>query len=86
MYGIKQAGIVAHKALIHHLAPFGYHPARHTPRIWQHETRDTIFILVVDDFAIKYKSLENAKHLLNALQAKYTISEDWEGKLYIGTT
>ena len=43
MYGVKQAGIIAHKALIHHLAPFGYHPARNTPGLWQHETRDTIF-------------------------------------------
>ena len=29
---------------------------------------------------------ENAKHLLNALQAKYTISEDWEAKIYTGIT
>ena len=84
MYGLKQAGSRAQKSLIHHLAPFGYHPARHTPGIWQYENRDTIFTLVVDDFAIKYTSLKNAKHLLNALQAKYTISEDWEAKLYIG--
>ena len=83
MYRLKQAGIIAHKALIQHLAPFGYHPARHTPGLWQHETRDTIFTLVVDDFTIKYTSLKNAKHLLNALQEKYTISEDWEEKLYI---
>ena len=84
MYGLKQAGIITQKALIHHLSPLGYRPDRHIPGLWQHETRDTIFTLVVDYFAIKYKSLENAKHLLNALQAKYTISEDWEAKLYIG--
>ena len=66
--GLKQAGIIAHRALIHHLAPFGYHPARHTPGLWQHETRDTIFTLVVDDFAIKYTSLDNAQHLLHALK------------------
>ena len=28
MYGLKKAGIISHKALIHHLAPLGYHPAR----------------------------------------------------------
>ena len=70
MYGLKQAGIIAHKALIHHLAPFRYHPSHHSPVLWQHETRDTIFTLVVDNFSIKYTSLKNAKHLLNALQAK----------------
>ena len=81
MYGLKQAGIIAHRALIHHLAPFRYHPACHNPGLWQYETRDTIFTLIVDDFAIKYTSLENAQHLLHALKEKYTISEDWEAKL-----
>ena len=28
--------------------------------------------------------LNNAQHLLRALKEKYTISEDWEAKLYIG--
>ena len=84
MYGLNQAGIIAHISLIHHLAPFGYHLARHTPVLWQHETRNTIFTLVVDDFAIKCTSLDNAQHLLHALKEKYTISEDWEEKLYIG--
>ena len=67
MYGLKQAGIIAHKSLVNHLASFEYHPASRTPGLWKHETRATIFTLVVDDFAIKYTSLENAKHLLNAL-------------------
>ena len=43
-------------------------PALHTPGLWQHETRDTIFTLVVDDFSIKYTSLDNAQHLLHALK------------------
>ena len=68
MYGLKQAGIIVHISLIHHLATFGYHPARHTPGLWQHENRDTIFTLVVEDFAIKYTSLDNAQHLLHALK------------------
>ena len=84
MHELKQEGIIVHKSLIHHLAPFRYHPARHTPGLWQHETRDTIFTLVVDYFAIKCTSLDNAQHLLHALKEKYTISEDWEAKLYIG--
>ena len=84
MYGLKQAGIIAHRSLIHHLAPFGYHPDCHTPSLLQHETRYTIFTLVVDNFTIKYTSLNNAQHLLRALKEKYTISEYWEAKLYIG--
>ena len=73
MYGLKQAGIIAQKSLIHHLSPFGYHPALHTPGLWQHETRDTIFTLVVDNFAIKCTSLENAQHLLHAFIKKNNI-------------
>ena len=84
MNGLKQLGIIAHKPLIHHLAPFRYHPARHTPGLRQHETRYTTFTLLVDDFAIKYTSLDNTQHLLHALKEKYTISEDWEAQLYIG--
>ena len=86
MYGLKQAGIIAHKTLVQYLSPFSYHPARHTPGLWQHEYRDTIFTLVVDDFTIKYTSLDDADHLLNALKTKYVISEDWEATLYIGIT
>ena len=41
---------------------------------------------MVDDFAIKYKLLDDAHHLLNALKSKYTISEDWQAQLYIGIT
>ena len=48
MYGLKQAGIIAHNELIKHLAPYGYAPVQHTPGLWKHETRDTIFSLVVD--------------------------------------
>ena len=38
----------------------------------------------MDNFSIKYTSLDNAQHLLHALKEKYTRSEDWEAKLYIG--
>ena len=86
MYGLNQSGIISQKALTHHLEPFRYPPARHTPGLWQHETRDTLFTLVVEDFSIKYTYLDNSKHLLQALKEKYTISEDWEKKIYIGIT
>ena len=68
MYGLKQSGTIAHRTLIHHLALFGYHPSRHTPGLWKHETIDTIFTLVVDDFSIKYTSFDNSQHLLHALK------------------
>ena len=48
--------------------------------------RATVFTLVVNDFAIKYATHQDADHLLQALCAKYTISTDWEASLYIDIT
>ena len=54
MYGLKLAGIIANQELVKHMAPIGYHPMQHTPGLWFHESRKTIFSLVVDDFWVKY--------------------------------
>ena len=78
MYGLKQAGIIANVELTKYLEKFGYHPVRHTPGLWKHNTQATIFSLVVDNFSIKYASKQDADHLLQALCAKYTISTDWD--------
>ena len=86
MYGLKQAGIIANMELTKYLDKFGYYPVQHTPGLWRHKTRATIFTLVVDGFAIKYATHQDAGHLLQALCAKYTISTDWEASLYIGIT
>ena len=68
---------------LQHLDKFGYYPVQHTPGLWRHKTRTTIFTLVVDDFSIKYATHQDADHILQALHAKYTISTDWEASLYI---
>jgi hypothetical protein len=60
MYGLKQAGLLANQLLQTRLAPFGYHPARHTPGLWLHKTRPIAFSLVVDDFAAL--AAQNAAH------------------------
>jgi len=86
MYGLPQAGIIAHNQLKEHLAPFGYAPCRHTPGLWKHATRNIMFCLVVDDFGIKYVNKDDANHLFDALRQKYTSSIDWEGKLFCGIT
>ena len=86
MYGLKQAGIMANMKLTKHLNKFGYHPVQHTPGLWRHKTGAAIFTLVVDDFAIKYATHQDANHLLQSLCAKYTISTDWEASFYIGIT
>jgi hypothetical protein len=54
MYGLPQAGILANKLLAKRLSAHGYYQARHSPGLWLHVSRPISFVLVVDDFAIKY--------------------------------
>ena len=86
MYGLSQAGKIAHDALIQHLASFGHHPTSHTPDLWVHDTKSLSFVLTVDDFGIKYRNISDANHLLASLGKKYKYSTDWKGSLYCGIT
>ena len=84
MYGLKQDGIIANQELVKHMAPFGYHPVQHTPGLWVHGSRKTLFSLVVDDFCVQYYSTEDADNFLNALRSRYLITVDMEETVYIG--
>ncbi len=54
MYGLPHAGLLAKKLLTHHLAKYGYYQAVHTPELWKHTWCTIQFVLVKDDFGIKY--------------------------------
>ena len=87
MYGLPQAGILANKLLQKNLAQFGYFPCKHTPGLWKHQTRPITFVLVVDDFGVKYVGKEHVLHLLNALRTFYQkITINWDGTLFCGIT
>ena len=86
MYGLKEAAILAYDQLCAHLAPYGYHPVKHTPGLWKHTARPTTFTLAVDDFGIKFFCKADADHLFDALATKYTITKDWSGTSYLGFT
>ena len=43
-----------------------------------------LFCLTVDDFGVKHVGKEHADHLIQALNSKYKITTDWEGRLYCG--
>jgi hypothetical protein len=86
MYGLPQAGIIAHEQLKQHLKPHGYEPCKCTPGLWRHRARDIRFCLVVDDFGVKYKTKADAQHLIDALQEKYETTIDWKGSLFCGIT
>ena len=84
MYGLKQAGRIAHLDLVKHLKPFGYYPSPRTPGLWFHETKPIAFTLVVDDFGIKYIKKEHIDHLLKAVEQRYPVKVDWTGSKYLG--
>jgi hypothetical protein len=86
IYGLKQAGLLANQLLQTCLSPFGYYPARHTSGLWLHKTRPISFMLVVDDFSVKYVGKQNAEHLRNALLRTYELTTDWDGTVYSGMT
>ena len=84
VHGLPATGIIANKILKARLAKKGYFKLLHTPSLWKHVTRPISFTLVVDDFGVKYKKQEHAKHLIAALQENYTVENDWKGELYCG--
>ena len=62
VYGLKQAGIISNHDFVNHMAPFVYHPVQHTPGLWVHDSRKTMFSLVVDDLCVQYFSTEDDDH------------------------
>ena len=54
MYGLKQAGKLAHEDLKLHLASHRYKPIKFTLWLWRHELSRLTFTLIVDDFRVKY--------------------------------
>ncbi len=86
MYGLPQTGILAQELLGQRMARHGYNQSKIVPRLWMHNTCQTTFTLVVDDFGVKYMSIVDAQHLIDALQEDYQITIDWTGAKYIGIT
>ena len=43
-----------------------------------------MFLLVVDDFGIKYTRLQHATYLLDTLKNYFELSIDWSGTLFCG--
>ena len=84
MYGLPQAGKLAHDQLKAHLHKYGYSPCRLTPGLWKHNERPISFTLVVDDFGVKYVGEEHLTHLIQALQDAYEITIDRKGSYMLG--
>jgi hypothetical protein len=86
MYGLPQAGLIAQELLEQGLSKVGYSQSKIIPGLWTHKTRKTCFMLVVNNFAIKFTEMEDAKHLIEALKKDYTITINWEATKCIRLT
>ena len=82
LYGLPQAGKLAYNQLVRKLEPHGYAPCRHTPGLWRHKWLPILFLLVVDDFGVKYVGRAHAEHLVTTLRKYHTLKTDWAGTLF----
>ncbi len=71
MYGLLQAGIIAHELLAKRLRKHGYTQSKTMPGLWTHEWRPIFFSLVVEDFGVKNIAEEHAQQLLQTVQKYY---------------
>ena len=75
MYSLKQVEILAFQQLAERLEKAGYTHILGCTGIWEHETRQTVFCLCVDDFRVKHFNRDDVDHLLKTLgnDYKYTV-------------
>ena len=66
-YCLPQSGRLANDLLRTRLKKVGYYNVATTPGLWLHKWRPIIFVLIVDDFGIKYVRKQHALHLLKIL-------------------
>ncbi|CAM9543425.1 unnamed protein product, partial [Ectocarpus fasciculatus] len=85
MYGLPQAGLLAQRDLVKHLAAHGYHMTK-TSCLFRHESRDVTFSLIVDDFGVKYTNRADVEHLITTLSSVYEVHVDWTGDRFLGIT
>lgn len=86
MYILLQAGCIAHNHLVMHLKPYMYVPMPLISGLWKHKNKDTTFNLMVNNFGVKYLKVADAEYSQKALEDKYKVTTDLQGKVYVGIT
>ena len=86
IYGLPQAGRLAHEKLCRLLKRHDYHVMPNTPCLFSHATNGVTFTLVVDDFLIKSGDRAAVEHLFAAIREEYRLEVDWSASKYIGMT
>jgi hypothetical protein len=83
MYGLPQAGSLGHDLLEQLLNKEGYFQSQIVPGFWKHKTKPIQFVLVVDNFGIKYLKREDLDHIIQSLEKYYNVAVDLDGKEFV---
>jgi hypothetical protein len=81
--GLPQSGSLSNDALEARLNKEGYFKSKIIPALWKHCTRNIQFVLVVDNFGIKYLRKEDLDHLLKTLRKYYDVKVGLDGKEFV---
>ena len=80
MYGLPQSGSSGHELLEEQLNKEGNFQNKNVPGFWKHQTCTLQFVLVVNDFGIKYIKKMDLNHLIDTLKKHCKVSADLEEK------
>jgi hypothetical protein len=83
MYGLPQAGSLGQDQLENRLNQEGYYQSQTVSGLWKHKTKTIQFVLVVDDFGIKYINKDDLDHLIRTLEKYYEVAVDLDGKEFV---
>ena len=72
IYGLKESGKLSNERLVSLLSQWGFIQTS-TPCLFRHPTRSIAFVLVVDDFGIKYHSRDDFDYLVQCLSTLYHV-------------
>ena len=86
VWGLVQAGIIAHKLLKVHLKSYVCAPANITQGIWTHHYRQINSTLLLDEFGMNSRDKKDVDRIIASLRAKYEVTQDCTGGIYCGIT
>ena len=81
--GLKDAGKLSNLRLLSLLSQSGFHETR-TPCLFRHVSRPITFVLVVDDFGVKYHNRDDFDFLVSCLSRLYHVKSHPVASKFLG--
>jgi hypothetical protein len=83
MYGLKDAGKLSNLRLVSLLSASGFLETT-TPCLFRHVSRPISFVLVIDDFGIKYQNRDDYDYLISCLSRLYHVKSHPIASKFLG--